>query len=92
MKIAGIEYVGLSNVILLAQNNEVVLKDIDQKKVEMINRKNFPIIDRDIQDYLENKSLNLKATLDSKEAYENADFVSIVTSNTKIWLNTLFYR
>ena len=77
--VAGAGYVGLSNAILLAQNNEVVLKDIDQKKVEMINRKESPIIDKDIQEYLKNKPLNLKATLDSKEAYENADFVIIAT-------------
>ena len=78
--VAGAGYVGLSNAILLAQNNEVVLKDIDKKKVEMINRKESPIIDKYIQDYLKNKPLNLKATLDSKEAYENADFVIIATS------------
>lgn len=77
--VAGAGYVGLSNAILLAQNNEVVIKDIDQKKVELINKKQSPIIDKDIQDYLKNKPLNLKATLDPAEAYKNADFVIIAT-------------
>ena len=81
MKIAviGAGYVGLSNAILLAQNNEVILKDIDPKKVELINKKVSPIIDKDIQEYLKNKPLNLKATLDPIEAYKDANFVIIAT-------------
>ncbi len=81
MKIAvtGAGYVGLSNAILLAQRNEVVLKDIDPKKVELINNKISPIIDKDIQEYLKSKPLNLKATLDPEEAYKGADFVIIAT-------------
>ncbi len=77
--VAGAGYVGLSNAILLAQNNEVVIKDIDPKKVELINKKISPIDDKDIEHYLKNKSLNLKATLDSKEAYENANYVIVAT-------------
>ncbi|WP_163329260.1 nucleotide sugar dehydrogenase [Desulfurobacterium thermolithotrophum] len=77
--VAGAGYVGLSNAILLAQNNEVVLKDIDEKKVKLINEKKSPIIDKDIEEYLKNKPLNLRATLDPKEAYENAEFVIIAT-------------
>jgi UDPglucose 6-dehydrogenase len=77
--VAGAGYVGLSNAILLAQHNEVVLKDIDENKVKLINEKISPIDDKDIQEYLKNKPLNLKATLDPKEAYENADFVIIAT-------------
>ncbi|WP_297493211.1 nucleotide sugar dehydrogenase [Persephonella sp.] len=77
--VAGAGYVGLSNAILLAQHNEVVVKDIDPKKVELINKKISPIIDKDIEDYLKNKPLNLKATLDPEEAYKDAEFVIIAT-------------
>lgn len=77
--VAGAGYVGLSNAILLAQNNEVVIKDIDENKVNLINQKKTPIIDKDIEDYLANKPLNLKATTDPKQAYEDADFVIIAT-------------
>ncbi len=77
--VAGAGYVGLSNAILLAQNNEVVIKDIDPTKVELINRKESPILDKDIQYYLKNKPLNLKATLDPEEAYKGARFVLIAT-------------
>ncbi|RMD46291.1 MAG: nucleotide sugar dehydrogenase, partial [Aquificota bacterium] len=77
--VAGAGYVGLSNAILLAQKNEVVLKDIDPKKVELINNKISPIIDKDIEEYLKNKPLNLKATLDPEEAYKGAEFVIVAT-------------
>ena len=77
--VAGAGYVGLSNAILLAQNNEVIIKDIDPTKVELINRKESPILDKDIQYYLKNKPLNLKATLDPEEAYKGARFVLIAT-------------
>ena len=77
--VVGSGYVGLSNGILLAQHNEVVLLDVIQEKVDQINRKESPIEDDYIQDYLANKSLNLKATLDKKMAYENAEFVVIAT-------------
>ncbi|MGC9081228.1 nucleotide sugar dehydrogenase, partial [Sulfurihydrogenibium sp.] len=77
--VAGAGYVGLSNAILLAQNHEVVIKDIDPKKVELINNKVSPIIDKDIEFYLKNKPLNLKATLDKNEAYKDAKYVIIAT-------------
>lgn len=77
--IAGTGYVGLSNAILLAQNNEVIALDIIKEKVELINNKKSPIVDREISEYLENKKLNLKATLDKHEAYKNAEYVVIAT-------------
>lgn len=77
--IAGTGYVGLSNAILLAQNNEVIALDIIEEKVKMINKKISPIADKEINKYLLRKKLNLKATLDKKEAYEGAEFVVIAT-------------
>lgn len=75
----GSGYVGLSNAILLAQHNEVVTLDVIATKVEMINNKKSPIEDKELEDYLKNKPLNLKATLDKLEAYQNASFVIIAT-------------
>lgn len=77
--IAGTGYVGLSNAILLAQHNEVVALDIVASKVELLNNKQSPIIDPEIEDYLANKSLNLHATTDKHEAYAGAEFVIIAT-------------
>ena len=77
--IAGTGYVGLSLAVLLAQKNEVVALDILPEKVELLNRKVSPIADAEIEDYLANKSLNLRATLDKQDAYDGADFVIIAT-------------
>lgn len=77
--IAGTGYVGLSNAILLAQHNEVVALDIIQDKVDMINNKKSPIVDKEIEEFLANKELNLVATTDILKAYKDAEFVIIST-------------
>ena len=77
--IAGTGYVGLSNAVLLSQNNEVIAVDIIQEKVDMINNKVSPIVDKEIQEYLNNKELNLVATTDTYKAYKDAEFVIIST-------------
>ncbi|MEH6499661.1 MAG: nucleotide sugar dehydrogenase [Pseudoalteromonas distincta] len=77
--VAGTGYVGLSNAILLAQHNEVVALDIIQGKVDLINQKKSPIADSEIEDYLFNKQLNLRATTNKAEAFDGADFVIVAT-------------
>lgn len=75
--VAGTGYVGLSLAVLLAQHNEVTAVDIIPAKVDLINHKKSPIIDREIEEYLRTKPLNLTATLDGDSAYENVDYVVI---------------
>lgn len=77
--VAGTGYVGLSLAVLLAQQNEVMALDIVPEKVEMLNRKCSPIADQEVEDFLKNKTLNLRATLIKEEAYKGADFVIIAT-------------
>jgi len=75
--VAGTGYVGLSIATLLSQHNEVIAVDIVPEKVDFINQRKSPIIDKEIEEYLATKDLNLKATLNAEEAYKDADFVVI---------------
>jgi UDPglucose 6-dehydrogenase len=77
--VAGTGYVGLSNAVILAQHNTVVALDIDPAKVDLINRRESPIIDEELQDYLRTKPLELTATLDTSVAYDGADVVIVAT-------------
>ena len=77
--VAGTGYVGLSNAVLLSQHHEVVALDVNADKVAQINRRESPIVDREIESYLREHSLNLRATLDKQEAYVGAEWVIIAT-------------
>jgi UDPglucose 6-dehydrogenase len=77
--IAGTGYVGLSNAMLLAQHNEVIAVDIIEEKISLLNNKQSPIADTEIEDFLKNKDLNFTATLDKELAYKDAEFVIIAT-------------
>ena len=77
--VVGIGYVGLTNAVLLSQNHEVIALDVSSDRVTQLNNKISPILDDEIQDFLENKQLNLRATSSKKQAYENADYVIIAT-------------
>jgi len=77
--IAGLGYVGISNAILLAQHNTVTAFDVNAERVAMLNRRESPIADAEVEDYLKNKTLDLRATLDRTEAYGDADYVIIAT-------------
>lgn len=77
--VAGIGYVGLSNAILLSQHHEVTAVDVFQEKADMINNKKSPIIDKEIEEYLTTKELNLRATTDGEAAYKDAEYIIIAT-------------
>jgi len=77
--VAGTGYVGLSNAVLLAQNHEVIAVDVIASKIEQINQRRSPIVDKEIENYLANHDLNLRATLNNADAYQGADFVIIAT-------------
>lgn len=77
--ITGTGYVGLSNAVLLSQHHQVIALDVVPEKVEQINQRQSPIADKELEDYLANKPLNLRATLDKVEAYQDAKFVIIAT-------------
>lgn len=77
--IVGTGYVGLSNAILFAQHNTVIALDIVQERIDLINSRRSPIKDKEIEEYLTNKELNLRATMDANEAYAHADFVIVAT-------------
>tara|TARA_B100000575_G_scaffold294238_1_gene308866 strand:+ start:1804 stop:2976 length:1173 start_codon:yes stop_codon:yes gene_type:complete len=79
LAIAGTGYVGLSLAVLLAQKNEVIALDIVQEKIDVINSKKSPITDKEIEHFLQNKALNLKATVDPEEAFKEAEYVVIAT-------------
>ena len=88
--IAGTGYVGLSNAVLLSQHNDVIALDIIEDKVALINNKESPISDTEIEDFLANKSLNLTATTDKQAAYADADFVVIATPTDYDVVNNYF--
>ncbi|MGJ8570811.1 MAG: nucleotide sugar dehydrogenase [Hoeflea sp.] len=77
--VVGIGYVGLSNAVMLAQHNDVIAYDIDPEKVEMLNNRISPVIDADIEDYLENRPLRLRALSNRAQAYADADFIIVAT-------------
>lgn len=79
LAISGTGYVGLSNAVLLAQHHQVIALDVIPEKVEKLNQRQSPIADKELEDYLANKPLNLRATLDKVEAYQDAEFVIIAT-------------
>ena len=79
ISVAGTGYVGLSIATLLSQYHKVYAVDIVPEKVNLINERKSPIVDKDIEEYFETKDLNLIATLDAKDAYRDSDFVVIAT-------------
>ncbi len=79
LAVAGLGYVGLSNAVLLAQHNEVVAVDVSPERVAAVNARQAPIVDAELSDFLANRPLKLRATLDAAEAYRDADYVVIAT-------------
>ena len=77
--VAGLGYVGLSNAVLLSQHNEVVAYDIDEKRVELINHKQSPIKDQEIEEYLKEKELMLRCVTELEPELQNAKFIIIAT-------------
>ena len=77
--VVGTGYVGLSNAVLLSQHNEVVALDIDESRVAMVNNRVSPIVDAELEDFLTNRALNLRATTDKRDAYLGAEFVIVAT-------------
>lgn len=90
--IAGTGCVGLSNGILLAQHNEVVCLDIVPEKVAMLNRKESPIEDAEIEDFLQHKPLNFRATLDKEEAYRRAAEAVKLFANTYLAMRVAYFN
>lgn len=88
--VAGVGYVGLSNAILLSQNNDVIAYDISTDRVEMINSRKSPICDTEIEDYLATKNLHLKATTNCQEAFNDADYVIVSTPTNYDPVNNFF--
>ena len=78
--VAGLGYVGLSNAVLLSQNHEVIGLDLDKERVRMVNDRQAPIVDPELENFFANKKLNLVATTNQKEAYSSADFVIVALS------------
>ena len=89
--VAGIGYVGFSNVLLLSQNHSVIALDVSLEKIETLNRGKSPFADKDIENFLKNKKLDFKATLDKEEAYRESDFV-IVATPTDYNIETNFFN
>ena len=91
--IAGTGYVGLSNAILLSQHNKVYAVDINANKVDAINNKKSPIVDKEVEEYLSSKELNLTATTDALQAYKEADIIIVSTpTNYDPAQNILIHR
>ena len=91
MKVAvvGVGYVGLSNAVLLAQHNEVIAVDVMQDRVDMVNARKSPIVDKELEEYLANKKLNLRASSDGKSFYKQADYIVIEAVGNIITLRPL---
>lgn len=88
--VVGTGYVGLSNAVLLSQHNDVTALDIVKDKIELINKRQSPIVDKEIEEYLADKNLNLIATTDKAQAYADAEFVIIATPTDYDPINNYF--